>query len=96
MAKHLIRGYITYDGDGDPPEIGYTMYRPSAKYSPNTVVVAEHEIEVEVPDGFDPRPAMVDALVEQKRLAQDEFSKTVMAIDRRIQSILAITNEVGA
>jgi hypothetical protein len=92
MAKHLIKGYITSTTNvlGDAPDIGFSMYKPSAQYSPETVVVAEHEIEVEVPDSFDPRPAMVAALEEQKRLAQAEFSRTVMAIDWQIQSLLAI------
>ena len=98
MAKHFIKGYITSTTDalGDAPDIGFSMYKPSAKYSPNTVVVAEHEIEVEVPDGFDPRPAMVAALEEQKRLAQVEFSRTVIEIDRRIQSLLAIEHVAQA
>ena len=98
MAKHLIKGYITstqYSLHGKA-DIDFRTYKPIAEYSPNTVVVSEHEFEVEVPDNFDPRPAMVESLEEQKRLAQAEFSKKVMEIDQRIQSLLAIEHVAEA
>lgn len=98
MAKHRIKGYITstqYGLSGEPT-INFATYKPSAEYSPNTVVVAEHEIEVEVPDNFDPRPAMVESLQEQKRLAEAEFGKKVREINQRIQSLLALEHVVDA
>lgn len=96
MANHQIKGYITSTqyGASDKPKIGFSTYKPSAKYSPETVIVAEHEFAVEVADDFDPRPAMVEALEKTKEQARAEFAKTIMQIDQRIQSLLAIANEV--
>lgn len=92
MAKHLIKGYITSTQYGlhGKPIVGFCTYKPNAEYSPNTVIVAEHEFEVDVPDNFDPRPAMVESLNEQKRLAKVEFAKKVKELDERTQSLLAI------
>ena len=92
MSKHIIKGYIT-STQGKyqvAPDIRFQMYEPSAEYSPDTVVVAEHQIEVEVPDSFDPRPAMVARLEEQKKQVTAEFAKTVKEINERIQSLLAL------
>jgi hypothetical protein len=55
-------------------------------------VVREHSFEVDVDGDFDPRPAMVANLEEQKRLARAEFAKKVRDIDERINSLLAIEN----
>ena len=98
MAKHLIKGYITSTQYSlhSKPTIDFATYKPRAEYSPNTVIVAEHEFEVDVPDDFDPRPSMVDSLKEQKRLARAEFAKKVTEIDQRIQSLLAIEHVVAA
>lgn len=93
MAKHLIKGYITFNGSrytADEHRVGFSTYKPSADISPDTVVVQEHEFEVEVPDGFDPRTRMVKNLEEQKKRVQAEFARAVRDIDRRIQSLLAI------
>ena len=66
------------------------MWEPSAEYAPDTVVVAEHQIEVEVPDDFDPRPGIVEALKEQKKQEQAKFALRVKEIYDRIKSLLAI------
>lgn len=92
MSKHIVNGYITIKHSiyTKEPEIGFQMWKPSAEYAPDTVVVAEHQIEVEVPDDFDPRPGMVDSLKEQKKKEMARFALRVKEIDDRIHSLLAI------
>lgn len=92
MAKHIIKGYVTFRHSKyeKEPDIGFQMWKPSAEYAPETVVVAEHQIEVEVPDDFDPRRGMVAALKEQKKQEQAKFALRIKEIDDRIQSLLAI------
>lgn len=93
MAKHKIKGFITFNGSryaADDARISFSPYKPSEEYSPNTVVVREHEFEVEVPDDFDPRAGLVANLEEQKKRVQAEFARAVRDIDQRIQSLLAI------
>ena len=94
MAKHKIKGYVTWEHSKYQcePEIGFQMYEPSEKYSPEKVVVCEHEIEVDVPEDFDPRESMITRLRKQKREVQAEFAMRVKEIDRRINSLLAIEN----
>lgn len=97
--KHTISGYITwtqYGVDDKSPVVGFTMYKPSAEYSPNTVIVREHAIEVEVADNFDPRAGLIAGLEEQKRIVRAAFAKQVRDIDSRIQQLLAIENTVEA
>lgn len=91
MSKHIVKGYITrtqYKWQAKP-SFGFSMYKPTENYT-DTVVVAERQIEVEVPDDFDPRPAMVARLEEQKKQVTAEFAKTIKEINERIQSLLAL------
>ena len=92
MAKHIVKGYITHTQYSRTckPTVSFSTFKPSAEYSPDTVVVSEHQIEVEVPDNYDPRAKLVAALEEQKRVIRAEFAKSVKDIDQRIQSLLAI------
>ncbi len=48
------------------------------------------EIEVDIPDDFDPRPKKIAALEEQKRKLQAEFAQRVAKIDEQIKKYLAI------
>ena len=58
------------------------------------VFVKEQDVEIEVPDDFDPRPQQVAALEAEKQKARAEFHARVTEIDRKIQSLLAIEHEV--
>lgn len=48
------------------------------------------EIEIEIPDDFDPRPKKIAALEAKKRKVQAEFAKRVAEIDDQISKYLAI------
>lgn len=54
------------------------------------VFVKEHTTTVEVPDDFDPRPQQVAALEAAKQKARADFQARITALDRQIQSLLAI------
>lgn len=90
--KHTIHGYVTYTKHTYQmeAEISFTTYRPSSEYSPDTVVVCEHSIEVDVPDDFDPRPGMINALREKERIARAAFQATITDIHRQISELEAI------
>jgi 2',3'-cyclic-nucleotide 2'-phosphodiesterase (5'-nucleotidase family) len=95
--KHTITGFVTaapirYGKDKGQLSVSFSTYKPSPEYDPDRVVVFEHAIEVEVPDNFDPRPAMVANLEEKKRQVRAEFAKKVKELDEQIQSLLAIEN----
>ena len=58
------------------------------------VFVAEHTIEVEIPEAFNPLPSQLAELEAEKQKARADFQARVTEIDRQIQSLLAIEHEV--
>lgn len=97
MAKHTIKGYITYQKREwmREEEIGFQTYEPDPRYS-KSVVVREHSIEVEVPDDFNPIPQQVAVLEEQKRLARVELAEKLMHLDDEISKLQCLENTVAA
>ena len=92
--KVTISGFITYRKE-DWNE-GSFHFAPSEMGTFGYVTVQPHSFEVEIADEFDPVAAQVSALQEEKRKCNAAFTARVTEIDRRIQSLLAIANEVGA
>ena len=53
--------------------------------------VGEQEIEIEIPDNFDPRPAKIAALQRDLQKAAADYQKSVTDIQRRISELQAIS-----
>lgn len=102
MAKTktvTIKGFITHrtnSWDKTNLGIGFSMHRPSAEYSPNTVVIREHSFDVEIPADFDPRPAMIESLKAQEKKAMADFELMVGKIRKQISQLQAIELSVEA
>lgn len=54
------------------------------------VYVGAQEIEIEVPDKFDPRAQQVAALEKQKQKVMADYQKTVTEINERINNLQAL------
>jgi hypothetical protein len=54
------------------------------------VWIREHTAEFEVPEEFDPRPAIVADLEAEKVRMRAEFAAKVVEIDKRISQLLAL------
>lgn len=52
--------------------------------------VGEQEVEIDVPDNYDPRPQKIAALEKQKQKAMADYQKSVMDINHRISKLLAL------
>jgi hypothetical protein len=52
--------------------------------------VCEQEIEIEVPDNYDPRAQKIAALQAQKQKVMADYQKTVTEINARISKLQAI------
>ena len=52
--------------------------------------VCEQEIEIEVPDNYDPRAQKIEALQAQKLKIMADYQKTVTEINARISKLQAI------
>jgi hypothetical protein len=59
-------------------------------------LIATHTIEVDAPEGFDPRVIELEALRAKRKEVHDAFASAVMKIDQRINSLLAIENSAEA
>jgi hypothetical protein len=57
--------------------------------------IGQQEIEIEVPDGYDPRAQQIAALEKQKQKVMADYQKTVTEINNRINKLQALeyTNE---
>jgi hypothetical protein len=56
----------------------------------NRTYVGEQEVEIEVPDNFDPRPNQIVALEAKKRKAMADYQRTVEEINERISKLQAL------
>jgi hypothetical protein len=52
--------------------------------------VGEQEIEIEVPDDYDPRAQQIAALEKQKQKVMADYQKTVTEINDRISKLQAL------
>ena len=93
--KVTIKGFIHYRKQAWMDSGSYS-FMPCDMTECGYVNVMPHEIAVEVPDDFDPRPHQVAALIAEKQKARADFQARVTEIDRQIQSLLAIEHEVPA
>ena len=95
MAKHTVKGFVTYERSrhASKPTISFTPWKPNPTYFPDTVIVSEHSIEVEVPDDFNPVPAQIAVLNEKKRLLRLALAEQLKDIDDHISKLQALTFE---
>jgi hypothetical protein len=76
-----------YDWD---TEGTYQVYSFKANYDDTRTFVCEQEVEIEVPDNYDPTPQKIAALEAKKAKAMSDFNKTVMDINTRISKLQAL------
>ncbi|WP_217589786.1 hypothetical protein [Burkholderia sp. GbtcB21] len=91
--KIEINGFIVYGcyeheaRSGDKPYFSFKDYEPGSE---SFVTVRPETLSFDVPDDFDPRPAMVERLKAEKERIKAEFQMRVTQIDAQIQSLQAI------
>jgi hypothetical protein len=92
--KKLISTYVTWESpryQGAQPTIDLFTFDPRKTSGfPNVVVVSERQIEVEVPDDFDPRPAQIANLQAEEVRARAAFTSRISEIRRQIGELTAI------
>lgn len=52
--------------------------------------VGEQEIEIDIPEDYDPRAQQIAALEKQKQKVMADYHKSVMEINDRINKLLAL------
>ena len=88
--KVKINAYIYYHKFSWEDKGGFEVF--SCKFDDNDVrtLVCEQEIEVEVPDNYDPRTQQIAALEKQKQKVMADFQKSVAEINERISNLQAL------
>jgi hypothetical protein len=92
-VKVIIRTVLHSSINQHTKEPIYTVYSTDmSKYCDQTMI-AEQQVEFDVPESFDPVVAEVERLKAEKtrKLAEAQAEQT--RIDERIQSLLAIENK---
>jgi hypothetical protein len=69
----------------------YDVYSVKLGDAEHRTYVGSQEIEIEVPDYFDPRPQQIAALEKEKQLVMAESQQAVTKINHRINNLKAIT-----
>jgi len=68
----------------------FSVYSLKIDDSEHMTYVGAQEIEVEVPDSYDPRAQKIAALEKQRQKIMADYQKTVNEINERISKLQAI------
>jgi hypothetical protein len=82
---HIFYNQFSWQNEGD-----YTVYSCKLEDNESRTYVGEQEIEIEVPDNYDPRAQKIAALEKHKQKVMADYQKTLMEINDRISKLQAI------
>ena len=71
-------------------EAQYIVYAYRMGDTASITYICEQEIEIEVPDDFDPRAQQIAALEKEKQKVMADYQKTVTEINDRISKLQAL------
>lgn len=91
--KIKVTAHIHYSKYHWEDNAEYVIYSFKVDGSSHMTYVGEQEIEVDIPDNYDPRNQQIAALNAQKEKLNKEFSESVMKINKQINSLMAIENK---
>ncbi len=92
--KETIKGYLHYSTKKHTGDAGFEFWPHSMGNTVGLVFLHEMDVEIDVPDDFNPIPGQVEALEKKKRQLKAEFARQMMEIEDSISKLLCITNEV--
>jgi hypothetical protein len=96
MITVEIKGYVYYrqmDWD-DTGTFIISQYPPEIMIDSNHKFIIERHVFVEVPEIVDMRQVKINALQEEKQKIEAEFAAKVTQINRKINELLAIENQI--
>jgi hypothetical protein len=80
---HYIKYHFDVKGE-------FQVYSCKLDDAEHRTYVGEQEIEIEVPDNYDPRAQQIAALEKQRQKVMADYHKTVTEINDRINKLQAI------
>jgi hypothetical protein len=82
--------YIFYNQYSWEQKGEYLVFYAKIDDNEHRTFVCEQEIEIEVPDNYDPRAQKIEALQAHKLKVMADYQKTVTEINARISKLQAI------
>jgi hypothetical protein len=82
---HIHHSQYSWDKEGT-----FCVYSFKLEDCEHRTYVGEQEIEIEVPDDYDPRAQKIAALEKHKQKVMADYQKTLMEINDRISKLQAI------
>ena len=86
VTAHIYFSKYSWENKGE-----FLLFYAKIDGSENMVYVSTQEVEVDVPENFDPRALQIAALEVQKQKAMADYQKSVNDINERISKLQAIT-----
>ncbi len=83
---HIHHSKYEWEDEGQ-----YLVYSYKLDDTASIAYICKQEIEIEVPDNFDPRAQQIAALEKEKQKVMADYQKTVTEINNRINNLKAIT-----
>jgi hypothetical protein len=78
--------FVKYSWD----EGQFLIYGSKLKDSEHCTYVCSQEVEIDIPENYDPRAQQIAALEKQKQKAMADFQKSVDDINERISKLQAL------
>lgn len=95
--KVTVKGFVHAEHEPWQKEPQFVIYPfDMSKMSNHRVLLHERDIEIDVPDDFDPRAGLVANLEREKEAITAAFQARITEINGQIQSLLAIENHAEA
>lgn len=88
--KVKINAYIHFAKYSWENEGEFQLFSVKLDDTDHRTFVGEREIEIEVPDNYDPRAQQIAALEKQKQKVMADFQQSVTEINERISNLQAL------
>lgn len=88
--KIKIKQYIHFEKYEWQDQGDFELYSTKLEDTDYRTFVCKQEIEIEVPDNYDPRAQQIAALEKQKQKVMADFQKSVDEINERISKLQAL------
>jgi hypothetical protein len=85
LTAHIFFNKYSWEEKGE-----FQIFYARVNDNENRTYIGQQEVEIEVPDDFDPRPAQIQALVQKRQSLMSETETRVQIINDRISNLQAL------
>lgn len=85
VTAHIYHSKYSWEKNGE-----FLLFYAKVDDTETMIHVGEQEVEIDVPDSFDPRAQQIAALEKQRQKVMADYQKTVTEINERISKLQAL------